>query len=175
MKESWGTLENQEQEVPLVVERGPPGCNASYSIASILHGESFLANYPHPVTLRHQHGKLIKPTLITLHRPLLKKNVNYILNGSIWLETADGVRQGPFPYLFGAESPQAQVSIETDTYYSGVVIVPVFTTHKKLPFEFGKISMRGEAVSYSDYAKHQRFQAIKVLKEHLQKSIIGSI
>jgi hypothetical protein len=47
--------------LPLLVEKGPPGCNLNYPICSILYPKKyFLANYPYALTLRNLHSKLMK-------------------------------------------------------------------------------------------------------------------
>lgn len=72
--------------IPFLVESGPPGCSSNYSITSLLHPKSsFLANYPEEVVLRHLQGKLIKLSSFSLHRSSHRKNINYILEGEVYL------------------------------------------------------------------------------------------
>jgi hypothetical protein len=68
------------------VESGPPGCSSNYSVTSLLHPRSsFLANYPQEIVLRHLHNKLIKLNSFTLHRSSHRKNINYILEGEVYM------------------------------------------------------------------------------------------
>lgn len=74
------------EAIPFTVESGPPGCSSNYSITSLLHPKSsFLANYPQQVVLKHLHNKLIQLSSFTLHRSSHRKNINYIIEGEIFL------------------------------------------------------------------------------------------
>lgn len=69
--------ERESGYIPLLVEKGPPGCNLNYPICSILYPKNpFLANYPYSLTLRNLHQKLMKVKEIVIQRIGNRKNVN---------------------------------------------------------------------------------------------------
>jgi hypothetical protein len=97
---------------PLLIENGPPGCNTNYSISSILHPKgSFLANYPHEITLRHLHNKKINPTSITLHRAVHRKNVNIIKEGAIYFQDEENRTSKQYVFIFGEKQTELEITV----------------------------------------------------------------
>lgn len=134
------------------MESGPPGCSSNYSITSILHPKStFLANYPQEVILKNLHGKLIKPSSLTLHRSSHRKNINYITEGEIYLIDQWGTHSAREKFSFSEGETEKIVNVNQVGFWKYVVVSPKFTSTKKLPFEYGFISIAGWEVSTELY------------------------
>jgi hypothetical protein len=125
-----------------VVQQGPPGCNMSYPICSILYpaAKSFLANYPYQVIFKHLHGKKLQINSVMIERIGKNHNVKEVMEGLIWL--SDHLNVAPsvrFKFKFAADSKRVVVTM----FENG--------TDPNLPFEIGFVgaTFRKELASTS--------------------------
>ena len=130
--------EHAKGYLPLLVERGPPGCNLNYPISSILYpktSQPFLANYPYPLTFRNLHSKFMKIEEVTIQRTGDKKNVNEIQEGFIYFTNDSKICSKKYPFSFKTpEEGQIVMEINEPNYWKFMVVEPLFNMKKNLPF-----------------------------------------
>jgi hypothetical protein len=80
-------MESCNGYIPLIIEEAPPGCNMHYPICSILYPSknTFLANYPYRIVMKHLHGKLLQIDSVVIERIGSNKNAKLIKSGSVYL------------------------------------------------------------------------------------------
>ena len=91
--------------MPLLVERGPPGCNLNYPICSILYPRSqlpFLANYPYSLTFKNLHSKYMRVEEVTIERIGAKKNVNEIKEGYVYFTNDSKINSKRYHFIFNS-------------------------------------------------------------------------
>ena len=112
--------------LPLLVERGPPGCNMNYPICSILYPRSplpFLANYPYSLTFKNLHSKYMKVSEVTIERIGCKKNVNEIKEGYVYFKNDANIHSKKYYFAFkSSEENTMVVNIDEDMYWKYMVI-----------------------------------------------------
>lgn len=137
----------------MLVQQGPPGCNMSYPICSILYpaAKGFLANYPYQVVFKHLHGKKLQVSSVTIERIGRHNNVKEVMEGLIWL--SDHLHVQPslrFKFKFTGDSRRVVVKIPPIPPKRYLFILPVFEegSDPNLPFEIGFVgaTLRKELV-----------------------------
>lgn len=131
-----------DEYIPLLVQQGPPGCNMSYPICSILYpaAKGFLANYPYQVVFKHLHGKNLQVNSVIIERIGRHHNVKEVMEGLIWL--SDHLNVAPslrFKFKFAGDSKRVVVRLPPLPPRKYLCILPVFEegSDPNLPFEIG--------------------------------------
>lgn len=153
--------------LPLLVEKGPPGCNLNYPICSILYPKKyFLANYPYALTLRNLHSKLMKVQEVVIERIGNHRNVNEVKEGYIYFMDGDsGMMSRKYKFVFGEKDcNRLIVSINEEMYWQYMVIEPTYSNGKKMPYEIGFVGAKGITIDAKQFKS--------ALKKYIEQKVI---
>lgn len=119
--------------------------------------------------LRHLHNKIWKPTTLTLQRSSARKNINYILEGDVYLSDGHNNKSKAIHFIFSETENEKEITFEgISGYWKYIHISPIYPAIKKLPYEVGFIKIKGFDASPESY-----YYAESVLLEKKVGELIG--
>ena len=82
--------------------------------------------------------------MLTLQRSSSRKNINYILEGDVYLTDAHGNKSKIVHFIFAEAETEKEIRFEgIYGYWKFIHIAPVYPAVKKLPYEVGCIKIKG--------------------------------
>jgi hypothetical protein len=152
LTEEPNIMESSNGYIPLIIEEAPPGCNMHYPVCSILYpsNNTFLANYPYRIVMKHLHGKLLQIDSVMIEKIGSNKNAKLIKSGNVYLLN-DLNKQPAVKHYFEVTSDikKVQVFINDPRIYQYLVIEPIYQNDcdvESVPFEIGLVGALGRGV-----------------------------
>ena len=88
---------------------------------------------------------------VVIERDNKKLTVNQLKEGWIYFENESGVKSRKYNFTFAEYELKKVIEINEIGFWKFMVLSPVFTTNKKMPFEFGFIGAKGTLIESQVY------------------------
>ena len=88
---------------------------------------------------------------VFIERDGKKLTVNQLKEGWIYFESQSGVRSQKYHFTFGENELNKTIEVDQKGFWKFMVLSPVFSSNKKMPFEFGFICAKGSLIESQVY------------------------
>lgn len=88
---------------------------------------------------------------VVIEKDNKKLTVNQLKEGWIYFENESGVKSKKYHFVFAENEVKINVEVNEDGFWRFMILSPVFSSNKKMPFEFGFIGAKGTLIESQTY------------------------
>ena len=95
---------------------------------------------------------MMKVTEVVIERIGNKKNANEVKEGYIYFTNESQVSSKKYKFIFNSQNSNClTVKIDEENYWKYMIIEPIYSTGKKMPYEIGFVGAKGETMDIDNY------------------------